>query len=165
MMSDETREALPLLQWAARLMRAVCPPCPDEIGEPVRDVAFEMKRAHEITGAIVHEHALIEAAVGDRGRTDCSTPLYIRVQNVVARMERAEAELEARRPDLATFAAGIAAAEIAVANVSAANRSHDFALGLSAAGEIIHVLVEDPEDAFRLASVALEIIDGEEKNS
>ena len=37
---------------------------------------------------VQHEYNLIAAAVGERGKTDCSTPLYVRVQNLVKQWDR-----------------------------------------------------------------------------
>jgi hypothetical protein len=47
-----------------------------------------------------HERALIEADT-QRGITDCSTPLFQRVRNIVEALEAAEAELSALRAQLA----------------------------------------------------------------
>jgi hypothetical protein len=50
------------------------------------------------------------------------------------------------------FDAGIAAAEVAVAKVSAAGRPSSFALGLAAAGEAIHALFDDDDEAWDAAN-------------
>lgn len=44
-----------------------------------------------------HEYDLIAAAVGERGMTDASTPLYIRVQNLVAHWDEIEKDRAAAR--------------------------------------------------------------------
>lgn len=41
-----------------------------------------------------HELALVRARVGERGVTDCSTPLPQRIENVIERLDKAEAEVE-----------------------------------------------------------------------
>jgi hypothetical protein len=49
-----------------------------------------------------HSDALIEAK-SRRGITDCSTPLFIRVQNIVEQLEKAEAALAAARAELKSY--------------------------------------------------------------
>lgn len=73
---------------------------------------------------------------------------------VPSRPDRLRVRVRRPRTSVASFEAGLAAAQSAVAEISAAGRSHDFALGLAAAGEAIHALTES-EDAWQRA------IDGE----
>jgi hypothetical protein len=56
------------------------------------DLLAALAQAEQEKAALEHHEALIEAQT-QRGITDCSTPLFIRVQNIVEQLERAEARL------------------------------------------------------------------------
>lgn len=82
------------------------------------------------------------------GRTGTSHERPTAVLDALA-LSEARAALSGQGSERAWFAAGIAAAEHAVAELSASGRSHDFALGLAAAGEAIHGM--DQDEAFAVA--------------
>jgi hypothetical protein len=88
----------------------------------------------------------------------CKTPLIGYVPKVGPRcrlcgVEPSAGEETGRlREARSYFDAGIAAAETAIAKVSAAGRPHSFALGLAAAGEAVHALFDDDDEAWDAAN-------------
>lgn len=70
-----------------------------------QQLAIETKAALDCNDALRqarHELALIEDRVGDNGRTDCSTPTFIRIENVMLELAAARqriAKLEATLRD------------------------------------------------------------------
>ncbi len=64
------------------------------------------RQAADLLSTLQHERNLIDADT-QRGITDCSTPLFQRVRNIVEQLEAAEAEARAAREALEqAFAAG-----------------------------------------------------------
>lgn len=60
--------------------------------ESVKAAIDALTTLQQEKAALLHGEALIEART-QRGITDCSTPLHIRVENIVAQLEQAEREL------------------------------------------------------------------------
>jgi len=66
----------------------------------IRELATELTTLQQEKAALLHHEALIEART-QRGITDCSTPLFVRVENIVAQLEKAERERDECREALA----------------------------------------------------------------
>lgn len=60
----------------------------------IRELATMLTTLQQEKAALLHHEALIEART-QRGITDCSTPLFVRVENIVAQLEKAERERDA----------------------------------------------------------------------
>jgi molecular chaperone GrpE (heat shock protein) len=75
--------------------------CGVEAGKLIAKARAAERQQHTAQSSRAHELSLIEASIGERGKTDCSTPTFIRVRNIIERMEKAEAEVASLTQQLA----------------------------------------------------------------